>query len=103
MEETVKKYLIVGLVTIIIGRIAMELIFLFKKHVQHEKVDREHIDNPKQATYVYLTLFLIGIILHYSVENLLFRDKNNTDFLSDFICSIICINDKCKLVCETDI
>lgn len=101
MEEIIKKYLIVGLFTIIIGRIVMELVFGFKKYVQKEKVDREYIDNPKKAMYVYLTLFISGVILHYSIENILFR--NDSDFLSDWICRIICIEDRCKLICDTDI
>jgi|APSaa5957512622_1039677.scaffolds.fasta_scaffold60877_2 hypothetical protein len=102
MEDSIKKYLIVGLVTVIIGRIVMELIFWFKTRIQKDKVDRQHIDDPKQAVYVYLNLFIIGVILHYSIENLLFRENKKYDSFSNWICKIICVKDKCKAICETD-
>ena len=104
MKDILIESVIIGLLTIVVGRIVMRLITKFNRLSNNDSfLDIQYLEKTNKKCYINLNLFIIGVIIHIVFEYIMFKKYDNYGMFDGWTCTKKCINDVCDAICKTRI
>ena len=90
MEKLILESIIVGAITSILGNIIVSILVKYNSFENNEVLDSSLL-KYKKTYIIQISLFLTGVLIHLLLEYI---------GLEKWYCKKVCLEDKCKIVCE---